>query len=499
MNIRHAIPLVLLFFLIACNITDYKVADTNAEWSMPLLSGNINATNLVRQTASDAEILVQADGSILLRYLGSTLAKTKKEIFLPVQSGGIPIPMTDTSTRVTLPVVGNVIIKKATLSNGNYWFSYSHSRVEDIKLQLFVPQMKRGNQILNHIIEVPYRGTSPTFGSTDKFSLDDIEMIPDNNQIDLRYAGINANQNRFKINTLFFQFDQLDFKYLQGYIGQNVYDLKKDSIIIDLYDSFIPGALIVDDPKVIMTVTNSFGFPSKALINDFTIQTKSGLISFKSKLFDEGMLFNYPVLAESGQSKTTTFVFDKNNSNVREVLNAQAQRVIYDIDALSNPNQVQDSTYFINDNARVEVKVSVEFPLKVKVNQYPADKTFEVDASALADLREGSLLIESSNTIPMSANAQFYLFNSTNQLIDSVFAVPQLVFAAAGTNDAGISVNAAIHRLTIPVPADKIVSWSKTKKFKITAWFNTPANKNIVQISDKDNMNIKMAFVGKLK
>ncbi len=496
-KLKHTLSIV--FFLVACNVTDYKVGDTNAEWSLPLLSGNIKAINLAKQTASDAEVLVQPDGSILLRYPGNTLTKTKKEIFLPVQSGGIPIPMTDTSTRVTLPIVGNVIIKKAILANGNYWFSYSHNRAENILLQLFVPQMKRGNQILNHFIDIPYSGNNPTFGSTDKFSLDEIEMIPEKNQIDLRYIGTNANQNRFKINTLFFQFDQLDFKYLQGFMGQNVYDLKKDSIAIDLYDSFIPGALIVDDPKVIMTVTNSFGFPSKALIHDFTILTRSGLISFKSKLFDEGMLFNYPVLAESGQSKTTTFVFDKNNSNVRDVLNAQAQRVIYDIDALSNPNLIQDSTYFINDNARFEVKVSVEFPLKVKINQYPADKTFEVDASALEDLREGSLLIESANTIPMSANAQFYLFNSTDQIIDSVFAVPQLVFAAANTNDAGISINAAIHRLTIPVPSDKIRLWSQAKKFKVTAWFNTPVNKNIVQISDKDDLNIKMAFVGKLK
>ena len=215
MHIRHTIP-ILLFFLIACNVTDYKISDSKAEWSIPLLSGNIKATNLVRQTASDAEILVQADGSIVLRYPGSTLTKTKKEIFVPVQSGGIPIPMTDTLTRVTLPVVGNVIIKKATLTNGNYWFSYSHSRTEDIKLQLFVPQMKSGNQILNHIINIPYKGSNPTFGSTDKFSLDDIEMIPVNNQIDLRYAGTNANQDRFKINTLFFH-RFIRFFYTRGF------------------------------------------------------------------------------------------------------------------------------------------------------------------------------------------------------------------------------------------------------------------------------------------
>lgn len=484
---------------IGCTITDYSVTPSQAEWSLPLLHGNIQVLNLVKQTATDAEVLVQSDGSILLRYKGNTLTKTKKEIFTPVQSGGLPVPMTDTITSVTLPIVGNVNIKKAILANGNYWFSYAHNRSENIKLDLFVPEMKKNGQILQHLVEVAYKGSNPTFGSTDRFSLNDIEMTPANNKINLRYIGTNDMRQRFKISTLFFQFDQLDFKYVQGFIGQNIYDLKRDSIRIDLYDSFIPGALVVDDPKMIMTVSNTFGFPSKAVINEFVVQTASGNIPFTSTLFDKGLFFNYPVLSESGQSKTSTFVFDKSNSNIKDVLNAQGQRVIYDIDALSNPAKTEDSTYFILDDAKVEVNVVVEIPLRIKVNQYPAEKTFDIEAQNLSKLKEGSLVIETTNSIPMNANAQFYLLQANEQIIDSVFTSPSLMFKEAMTNDSGISTNASIHTLTIPVPSDRISLWSTARKMRVKSWFNTPNNRNNILLSAKDEMKIRMAFVGKLK
>ncbi len=497
---RKYLQYLILLALVAfanCHPLDYTLDQSGAEWALPLIQGQVNPTSLILKAAADAQLLIQSDGSIIIRYTGEVLQKTKKEIFFPLL-GGIPVPMFDTSTFITLPVVNNVAIKKAILASGNYSFSYAHNRAENIQLLLSVPEMKLNNKNLSHIIDIPYAG-SPVFGTTEKFSFNDIVMIPVNSKINLRYRASNAQNEVFKISSVFFIFDQIDFKYIEGYFGQNIYDLKKDSIAIDLYDGFAKGVIFIDDPRISMTVISSFGFPTKALINTFDVQIKDGSsIPFTSKLFDDGLFLNYPRISEIGQSKTTTYVFNKTNSNVREVFNAQAKRIIYDIDALSNPLNVADSTQFVTEDGKFNINLTVDLPLRGRITNYPAIQTFDTDASALSSLESGALLIETSNRMPLSADAQLYFYNSAGGLIDSVFSRPQTLFKAAAVNTNGITSQPIIHQLTIPLPPNKIQAWSTMKKIQVSAVLNSPADKNVIQISSQDVLKIKIGFIGKL-
>lgn len=499
MKLTQGILYITIAVLFACNVDNIKLDQQDAEWALPLVQGEIKVSDLIGKASSRASIQVLPDGILNLKYTGDVLQKTKKDIFFPIP-GGIPIPMFDTVNLVTLPIVNNVIIKKAILSNGNYYVQYSHNRPESITLRMWVPEMSLNNQYININLNVPYNGTLPVFGSSDKFSFENILMIPVNNRIGLHYQATTANQESFKMSGMFFVYDQIDFKYIEGFIGQNVYDLQKDSIEIDLYDGFVKGSIYVDDPTVTVTVNSSFGFPTKALVNQFDLETKDGsLITFKSKLLDDGMYFNYPRLSESGKTKSTTFVFNKNNSNIRDIFNAQARRVIYDIDALSNPLLTPDSTSFISENSKFAIYLTVDLPLKGTVSQYPATKTFETDASKLKDLKEGFMLIESLNHIALAANAQLYFYDASNQIIDSAFSSAQPLFKAALTNAQGISITPSSNTLMIPIPATKIATWSTIKKIKLDAVFNTNNNNRLVQIAEKDVLTLKLGFVGKFK
>ncbi len=269
---------------------------------------------------------------------------------------------------------------------------------------------------------------------------------------------------------------------------------------MDLYDSFNQGSIYVDDPKVTMTVNSSFGFPTKAIVNKFLVQTKDGKqIPFSSKILDNGIYFNYPKLTESGQSKSTTVIFTKDNSNIRDIFNAQAKRIIYDIDALSNPDLIPDSTLFILDESKFVIHVQVDIPLKGRVSDYPAVETFETDASKLTSLQEGSLLIESTNTIPLSADAQIYLYDVGNKIIDSLFNLRTTLFKSASTGADGKSITAITQLISIPIPNAKINTWSNTRTVQVRAWFNSPVDKSVIQISQTDKLKIRMGYVGKLK
>lgn len=489
----------LLCASIACNLPEYHLDRDQEEWALPLLTGEIKAVTLLENSVTLGEIRVGPDGTLAIHYSGEILQKTKKDIFLPIP-GNLPIPMTDTLNEVTLPVVNNMIIRKAILGNGNYSFAYSHQQAEPVSLKLWIPEMTYQGQAIRHELEIPYSGASTTSGISGPHALDDILMIPVNNKVSLHYQALASGTQPFLLPSLFFYYDQLDFKYIEGYIGQNIYDLKSDTIEMDLYDGFVQGGLYLDGPRVTMQVTSSFGFPAKALVNTFEMRSGNGeQISFQSKILDEGMFFDYPTIGQVGQFKTSTFVFDSSNSNIRDVFNAQARFMIYDVDALSNPLQASDSTYFITDSSKFTINVTVDLPLRGRINQYPASKTFDINAGGLADLREGRLIVRTENGLPLSASAQIFLNDLNGIFIDSVFTKKEDLFKSAPTDSRGKAEGTTGYQLEIPVPPARIQAWSKTRSVRVEVNFNSPPGGQVVSINSADKLKIQLGFIGKIK
>ena len=482
-----------------CSWDDFSLDQEESEWAIPLINGQIDAGDLLNQSVTFGEIRVLNNGLLSIHYSGELLQKTKKDIFFPIP-GNLPFPLLDTFYQVTLPVVNNMTVRKAILANGNYWFSYSHQHARDIDLRIWVPEMSFNNQILDHHINIPFSGQTPTIGLTNRFPLDNILLLPVNNKIGLHYLAQTSAQQTVPMSSVFFIYDQIDFKYIEGFIGQNIYDLRKDSIEFDLYDGFVQGGLFINDPQITMTVTNSFGFPVRAIVNEFEVQLFDGsLLRFTSSILDNGMYFNYPTLQEQGQSKTTSYVFTSANSNVREIFNAQAKRIIYDIDALSNPSLVADSTFFIMESSAFAINVTVDLPLSGKITDYPAERVYQVNAEKLTDLKEGFLRIETDNGLPLSAKAQIFLMDQSGMLIDTLFTTATEIFKSATTNPQGSVISSTLHSLDIPVPAHKISAWSKTKSMRVQIYFNSPSSQPQVQILNSSKMNFRLGFIGKLK
>ncbi|HNT21013.1 MAG TPA: hypothetical protein PKL70_11340 [Saprospiraceae bacterium] len=483
----------------ACNLPEYYLDRDREEWALPLLNGEIKAMTLLENSVTLGEIRVSQDGTLAIHYTGEILQKTKKDIFQPLP-GNLPIPMTDTLNEVTLPVVNNMIIRRAVLGKGNYSFAFGHQETEPVSLQLWIPEMVYQGQTVQHKLEIPYAGETNTSGISGPHPLEDIRLIPVNNKVGLHYRALASGNRPFLLPSLFFYYDQLDFKYVEGFIGQNIYDLKSDTIELDLYDGFVQGGLYIDEPRVTMQVVSSFGFPTKALVHTFEMRSGQGApVSFQSKILDEGMFFDYPALGQAGQFKTTTFVFDPSNSNIREVFNAQARFLIYDVDALSNPLLVPDSSYFITDSSRFTIHVSVDLPLRGRIRQYPASKIFNLDGGQLSELKEGRLVVQTENGLPLSASAQIYLNDLSGMLIDSVFTGYKDLFKPAPTDSEGKAAGTASYQYEIPVPAARIGAWTKTRSVRVEVFFDSPPGGQVVGIRAEDKLNIKLGFIGKIK
>ena len=68
-------------------------------------------------------------------------------------------------------------------------------------------------------------------------------------------------------------------------------------------------------------------------------------------------------LFRSGQEKRTEVVFDKDNSISRIFWNIYPNTLDYDIDAISNPDQIPDLIGFTTDSSYFRIGLQVELPL----------------------------------------------------------------------------------------------------------------------------------------
>ena len=129
-------------------------------------------------------------------------------------------------------------------------------------------------------------------------------------------------------------FQNFKASYLEGYLGQEPYDLPRDTIIIDFFDRWIDGTVTFANPSINVEVENSFGLPVRSVFNVMEIWNQDGsVLPVQSDILNTGVDFNYPALDEVGESKFTSFSLNKDNSNIVDIFSNRPIAVDYDLDA----------------------------------------------------------------------------------------------------------------------------------------------------------------------
>jgi hypothetical protein len=224
----------------------------------------------------------------------------------------------------------------------------------------------------------------------------------------------------------------LTFSYLEGYWDKVEYDLNTDTIDININQIGLNGEVKVKNPKITITVYNSWGFPTRGLIKYLRFKAKNGdLLELKSPVIiegtDVGIDFNYPSFAagEVGQTKATTFYFDETNSNIAEIFNSNPTQMIYKVQGLANAESDPSLIGFITDTSTVRMNVQVELLLEGQLLNFPAEQNLNLDFGSFADstgFESAEFKLVTENGMPMTTSMQIYFRDINDVNIDSLFA-----------------------------------------------------------------------------
>jgi len=216
--------------------------------------------------------------------------------------------------------------------------------------------------------------------------------------------------------TLTYGFPDFNIDYLLGYFGSETTRVSLGNIDLNELSDYTDNVK-VNNPKIIISIANSIGIPSKLRFN-LTTYSSSGE-SLKLNVDDQEIA--YPDFVDRGNILNTIISIDTSNSNLVECLSLPANRINGDVEVVTNYNgKVYNN--FIDKGSEIKIGYNIDVPMR-----FTMEPTSIMDTLILGDL--GVDIIESEyievvartiNELPFDAGMSFKFADTGNVVIDSL-------------------------------------------------------------------------------
>ncbi len=427
------------------------------ELALPIADANSSLEKIVGKFDSRAFLRVDAGGQLTMQYKGSLISKTTTSIFAQFQN--IFFPLSDTVTNLPFNIPNGVRLDSVDLKSGQVRstiFMVGQFN-EPLNITMRIPQMRKRGVPFSWT----YRTTGPLLtGNIDSTDLAGYSIIPNNDSIRVYYDARKVSTGeRVKINTFFAVMRNFQFGYAQGYLGANDFNNDPDTIRLDLFNKFTTGEVWFQEPKITVTLQNSFGVPTRSIVRYADIISANGsVLPIRSSIITSGVSAAYPSFREIGQTKTTIITFDKSNSNLDSVIAAAPVALAYDIDG------VMDSTGrvtgYMTDSSSFAMLVDVELPLHLRAQGFELTDTIAASMSALNEnANKAELKIVADNGLPLDVVVQGYFLNNAGMVVDSLFSRATAILKGATVDNNG--------EVTQPTQQITLIGIDETRRVKL--------------------------------
>ena len=485
--------------------TEIELTDYDAEFAIPLFNTKGQVKDLLEGFDDDTFITLGEDGLITLNYKGEIAAENSTAIFDVIQLVGFE--MMDTFVAVYFPLPNSIDIDYADLTAGNLAYSFESLHEEDVEVTLTLPQITKDGQPLQANVSVEYDGEVPI----SKFGLKDLAgyrlTSTNNDSILVRYEAIRANGMRDTLSNVYVGFTGIQFSYIQGFLGQDIYGIDRDTIEIDFFENWIRGDIYFVEPKVLIKIQNSFGFPIRSQIAVMQIETVNGEILPLESPYEDSIFVDYPLLNEVGVTKVTEFEFNKDNSNIAEILGEGPIALDYKLNGIPNPDTTNMEVGFATDTSKFIAQVEVELPFYGAASGFVVFDTitvdtfnFDVDFLGYGEVNYAEFKLISENGLPLNVDLQLYFADANGAVIDSMFLDPTAVIAAAPVDVDGNVISEAIQTKIINVTDDRFESLKSTDRLFLRSSFSTTENGAVnVRLTNEQEVAMRMGMKFGLK
>ncbi len=503
---------LLLSLWTACKKNDFQdidLADHSSEFAFPLFTTDFLLKDLLFQVLNDSlsndTLSVNPDGTLTLFYTGNVAEKKATEIFSFFADKFVPL--FDSLESYALDIPNGVVIKQAKMKAGMLTFVVNNTFTQPLTGYFEISEMTKNGQVFQQSFMAP-AGQVTTLGPVD---ITGYELNAGSNNLTFKYFAYLPDGTRVNIPSagifpgVVIPFSGLEFSYFEGYFGYSVYPLTRDTIEIDINQNNLEGDVKIKNPKITMRIYNSWGFPTRGVVNYLSFIGQNGE---EYKLETNGVFLNdsfidfpYPALNEVGQTKYVDITLDESNSNIAEIFNSQPTRLVYDLGGISNAGQNPNVIGFLTDESKISLQIRVELDLEGSVKNYASEQTLDLNFGDYSDLdtskiKDAEFKLVTENGAPITANLQLYFLDENTTRIDSLFSNgPQALLRTAPIDADGKATGTTRTEYFIPMSATRFDRIRQAKKAFLQTSFTTAENGTVpVKLIADNKATIKMGL-----
>lgn len=495
---------------VACNqfadLEGIEGVDYEAEYAVPLVNTSLSIQDLLENFEDNSTLTIDPDGLIRFRYSGDVLTKTATEVFAAInqtlaQTGGIPI----TGARQALPFTapGGLVFDRMDLKAGTLVYLLTNRHNRPVSITVTMPTVVKNGQPLRvqHNLQA-YSGTGDAPSITNIFlpiSLAGYTITPENDSIYIEYEAIdNLGVSVPPSSPSLITISNLAFSYTEGYLGQQFYEGGRDTIYIDFFREWFRGDVYFEDPVITFNFQNSFGIPTRSIINVFDVFTvRNQVLPLQSPFITNGIDFPYPAINEVGQVKEAQFVFSKENSNIREVLGAGPIAIDYDVNAFTNPEEITEIRGFVTDSSFYKVRVDVDLPMYGLATNFAVRDTYPLNFTDYKEVSHAEFKLVADNGMPLAVDVQGYFLDDAGQVIDSLMTngIDRLM-AGAPVSAQGLPVSTQRTVTYVNFPAERFARIRQARRLVLLSLFSTSTDgQQSVKIVNTQKLSLKLGVV----
>ena len=392
--------------------------------------------------------------------------------------------LTDYETLIDFELENGEQIHNLELLTGKIIYNISSSIDSDLSFKLTLPSATTDGEMFESVQIISSENNS-TYGEIDISDVI-IDLTSDSTQpynkipihfevfIDSGNELITlTNEDYAEVN---FSFSDLSIKYADGYFGDYEIDLGGDIVDIDLqiFEDFDSG-LILDDPQFIIRVFNSVGVG--ASIN-------AGLNAFSPNL--DNAIFSFNEIIESplsvGGVIEQSWVYDKNNSTIENIIALPPQQIEYFGSANLNGSS-SGNLNFITSDSKMTLGVEVDFPMSLNIANISLKDTIVInEIENVNNIESLSLFMNIDNGFPLDTKLDILLRDSVSNITFDTLEIAN--FSSGITDDNGYLIESYFSKNQFNLNNNQIENLSKSNQLVLDVTLNTEDNKSIKLYSD---------------
>jgi hypothetical protein len=471
---------------------DIKTDDLNQEWAIPLVDTKKSFGNIIDGFDPNAFIQIGTDNTVILRYKGNFIAQSSLDIFANFKD--VAFPLIDSTMAVPFTLPSGVHIEYVDVKKGSLRWGFAPP-AEPLNVTIDIPQLTKGGQSFK-------RNFNLSGLTVDALDMTGWRLTADNDSIRIYTTARKvSNGQPFNLKGAgLFQIQNFEFAFAKGYFGQSIFDGPQDSIAIDFFDKWKNGSVYFNEPRMIITLDNSFGVPVRSVMKQGEVVTLDGKRLPLQSPLTAGIDINYPSLNEIGKSKRTVVVLDKNNSNIAQIMSSNPIAIKYDIDGLTNPDSITSIKGFMTDSSKFELQVEVEVPMVGSAKSFEVNDTFDINLVQATDVTQAEFKVITDNGMPIDLAIQGYFANANGSIIDSMYAAKSPILRGAPVNNLGLPTGITTTENFVTLNAEKLKKVRAATKLIIRYAFSTTNNGSVpVKLTSTQNVRVRIGVKFGLK